>query len=93
MLEELRSIMDRVDEELLNTIARRMALAEKIGEYKYQNNVTIFQIKRWREILQTRSAVGASLGLDEEFVKALMQLIHKESIHVQSELVNKIRTH
>lgn len=86
-LEELRSIMDGIDEELLKVIARRMAIAEKIGEYKRDNNVTILQIKRWRDILETRTAKGTSLGLDEEFVKALMQLIHKESIHVQTGLV------
>jgi chorismate mutase len=88
-LEELRSIMDSIDEEILRVIARRMAIAEKIGEYKYQNHVTILQIKRWKEILATRTAIGNSVGLDEEFVKALMQLIHKESIHVQTELVRK----
>lgn len=89
-LEELRSIMDSIDEEMLKVIARRMAIAEKIGEYKHQNHVTILQIKRWKEILTTRTAIGNGLGLDEEFVKALMQLIHKESIHVQTGLVKKL---
>lgn len=86
-LEELRSIMDGVDEEILRVVARRMAISEKIGEYKRDNNVTILQIKRWRDIVQTRTAKGKELGLDEEFVKSLMQLIHKESINVQTELV------
>ncbi len=89
-LEELRSIMDGIDEEILKVVARRMAIAEKIGEYKRDNNVTILQIKRWRNIVETRTAKGNALGLNEEFVKALMQLIHKESIHVQTEVSKRV---
>lgn len=89
-LEELRSIMDGIDEEILKVVARRMAIAEKIGEYKRDNNVTILQIKRWREILETRTAKGKAMGLNEEFIQALMQLIHKESIHVQTEIGKRV---
>lgn len=89
-LDELRSIIDGIDAELLKVLARRMAIVEKIGEYKHENHVTVLQIKRWKEILRTRTDLAHSLNLDEDFVKAILNLIHKESIHLQTELMKKI---
>ena len=66
-----------------------MALSEKIGQYKLDNNVTILQIKRWEEIKKTRMEHGANEGLNNEFVKNLLQLIHKESIRQQTDVMNK----
>jgi len=63
-----------------------MSIIEKIGRYKYENNVAIFQLERWAEILKTRKAKGYKLGLSDEFIKAIFELIHSESIRIQTEL-------
>ena len=87
-LQQLRSMIDEIDEEMLRTLNRRMEVIEKIGEYKRDNNVTILQIERWLEILNTRTALARSLGLSEEFITRLCQLLHKESIRKQTEIMN-----
>jgi chorismate mutase len=46
-LESLRTMIDELDEEIIQKMASRMKIAEKIGEYKKENNVTILQVKRW----------------------------------------------
>ena len=66
-----------------------MEIAEKIGEYKRENNVTILQVTRWDEIVQKRINMGSVMGLGEEFLKQLLQLIHKESIRRQTEVMNR----
>lgn len=63
-----------------------MRLVGEIGEYKRNRNVTIFQLRRWESILQSRIECGKKLGLDEEHVKSLLQLVHKESIKKQAKL-------
>ncbi|MBL4625354.1 MAG: bifunctional 3-deoxy-7-phosphoheptulonate synthase/chorismate mutase type II [Flavobacteriales bacterium] len=85
----LRKIIDEIDETLIQTFADRMELAEKIGEYKLENKVTILQIKRWEEVKKTRMELSDSMGLNKEFTKAMLQLIHKESIRKQTDVMNK----
>ncbi len=91
-LEQLRSVVDDIDLELLSTLSKRMEIIEKIGEYKRDHNITILQIERWVEILRTRTLSGESLGLNDKFVKALLDLLHKESIRRQTEIMNSKTT-
>lgn len=82
-LEHLRSQIDRVDEELLATLKRRIQIVEEIGEVKNENQVTIFQMKRWFSILENRKELALKLNLDPQIVHELFQAIHKYSIDVQ----------
>ena len=88
-LEMLREMIDEVDEVLLNKLAERMAIVEQIGDYKRENDVTILQIERWEEIMRTRLLDGDNLDLNPEFLKRLLQLIHKESIRKQTDVMNQ----
>ena len=87
-LEEIRKIIDRIDRELLEQFAKRMDLVDQIGEYKFDNKVTIFQLSRWKNILATRTNYAKKLELSEEFIKKLLQLIHRESIKRQTAIMN-----
>jgi chorismate mutase len=70
-------------------LAKRMEVIEKIGAYKKENNITIFQLRRWEQIIKTRNKFGESLGLDKNFIKKILQIIHKESIINQDKIINK----
>lgn len=87
-LEELRSKIDFLDEQIIEKISSRMAIAKKIGEYKKENNMTILQLERWKKIIHDRSTMGKSTGLSEEFVLEMLKLIHQESIRIQTETMN-----
>lgn len=84
-LQLLRNSIDSIDDELVQLFAKRIDFSKKIGKYKQENNVTILQIRRWKKTLKTQIKNGSALGLNEEFVKAIYQLIHDESISVQSQ--------
>lgn len=88
-LEELRSEIDKIDENLLEILAHRFEMIEKIGTYKRENNVAILQLERFMEILKTRSEIGEKLKLNEEFVKQLFDHIHQESIQKQTEILSQ----
>jgi chorismate mutase len=87
-LDQLREAINKVDDELLHTLANRMQIAEKIGEYKKQNNVTILQTTRWEELLNERMNMGTMMGLSEDFIRTLYVLIHEESIRKQTAIMN-----
>ncbi len=84
-LELLRDQIDQVDNEWIEWMAKRMALAKKIGEYKAKNNVTVLQVNRWQSILDRNIKAGMSMGLSEKFLKELLNSIHDESIRKQTD--------
>lgn len=88
-LEQLRVVIDELDEELINKFASRMDIIEKIGEYKSQNNVTILQLERWEKILANRTFLAEKVGLSDDFIKKMLELIHQESIRIQTKVMNK----
>lgn len=88
-LEHLRHEIDEIDEELLNLLSARMQLAERIGEYKKRNNISILQAARWSEILERAVAKGKAKGLSEEFVSVMLKAVHQESINHQEKVMNR----
>lgn len=87
-LEELRKEIDKIDWALLDILTRRMNIVDEIGDYKKENGITILQIKRWRNIIHNRLEIGKKMGLKEEFLLGLLELIHKESIQRQVDIMN-----
>ena len=83
-IEELRSQIDMLDDNILALLSARMSVVEKIGQSKKYNNITILQPRRWEEILEKVSASAIEKGLDKEFVAELYKLIHQASIDRQS---------
>ncbi len=51
-LEDLRFKIDKYDNELLDILQKRMEVAESIGTYKKQTNMTILQPNRWEEVVE-----------------------------------------
>jgi len=88
-LDELREKIDNVDRELIEILAQRMAIVEKIGEYKKQTNVTTFQVKRWDDIMKNRGEQAKKMNLSEAYVIELFKVIHEESIRKQTEIMTK----
>lgn len=88
VLGTLRREIDQLDEEIVQKLAARMKIAEKIGRYKRENSVTILQVDRWEEIVRSRLAAGRAMGVDTGFLRDLLTLIHHESIQVQTRVMN-----
>lgn len=88
-LSQFRNMINEVDDELLNVLKKRMSIIEKIGEYKKEQGITIFQLERWQEILLTRSQWGEKLGMSRAHIEKICQLLHEESIRIQTEVMNK----
>ncbi|WP_423129707.1 chorismate mutase [Gaoshiqia sp. Z1-71] len=88
-LELLRGRIDALDAELLEVLASRMNIARQIGQYKKENNVTALQISRWTELMNNRLALGEKLNLNRTFVQILFQLIHEDSVRMQTEIMDE----
>src|SRR5687768_17163589 len=87
-LEKLREQINHLDDELIQLLGQRMKIADKIGEYKKNNNVTILQTSRWNQILERAFAKGDALGLSKEFITKYFDAVHMESINHQNKIMN-----
>lgn len=82
-LTELRRQIDKCDDELLELLARRMRIAQEIGQYKKEHAMPILQTQRYDEILARRAAEAEQLGMDREFMRTVLQAVHEESVRQQ----------
>ena len=86
-LDEMRAQIDRLDSSLIHLLAERMAVSSKIGAYKKAHNLTIVQARRYDEILKRNFEHGTSHGMTPQFIKAIFEAIHEESIRRQAEIM------
>ncbi len=86
-LDRLRKEIDMIDDEIMNILASRMKIAREIGAYKKDNNMTILQSERWKEVLQKFVERGSQNGLGEEFITKVIKSIHDESIEQQERVM------
>ena len=87
-LASLREKIDNIDREILEVLAARMSVVEKLGEYKRDNNVAVLQLDRWKQLHNDRANQAKGLALYPEFVEELFKLVHLESIRKQTEVMN-----
>jgi chorismate mutase len=87
-LSNLRAQIDIIDNQLIETLGKRMKVSDGIGELKKQKNVAVLQTNRWNAILGNMILEGEQKGLSEEFVLRMFKAIHQESINHQEKIIN-----
>jgi chorismate mutase-like protein len=87
-LDSLRVKIDALDLEILELLAKRVELVLKVGDYKRQNSLPVYDPERERSLLK-RLSEAARAPLDAEtVVNVFMRLIDEcrriEQHHVQA---------
>ncbi len=82
----LRKQIDRLDDELLELLAKRMRVARDIGRYKKEHNMPVLQPGRYNDLMQKRVDAAVQLDLNADFIKNVLASIHEESVRQQIEL-------
>lgn len=76
-IEEYRREIDRIDRELLDLFLRRMQLSEKIGAYKKEKGLPVFDAQREADVLRSRMQAVEQDSLRQsaqDFFVSLMEL-------------------
>ena len=82
----LRAEIDELDEALLETVARRMEVSQRIGTWKKAHGVSPLQPERYQQLLERLKAKGEGrkgTALPAEFVEQLWNSIHEQSLREQ----------
>ena len=79
----LRAEIDEIDNRLWATISERMDVSRRIGEWKKTQGLKPLQPGRYQEIVENIQRKGEQLGLPQEFMLQIWDLIHTESLRRQ----------
>jgi chorismate mutase len=79
----LRAEIDELDEQLWDTIAARMDVSKRIGEWKKAHGVAPLQPERVKVIGERLKVTGERLHLSEDFIQKMWDIIHEESLKQQ----------
>ena len=82
-----RNQIDILDSQIIDLLNDRKNIVEEIGHFKNKNKLTIFQIERWFDILKNRKENAKNLGIDEQMIAELFELVHKYSILTQTKIM------
>ncbi|MCL2511072.1 MAG: bifunctional 3-deoxy-7-phosphoheptulonate synthase/chorismate mutase type II [Bacteroidales bacterium] len=80
---KIRTQIDEADFEIIKHLAHRMELVREIGNVKRRSGMTILQMERWKDVVETRLALGDTAGLERDFLLKILQTIHEEALRVQ----------
>lgn len=87
----LRQQIDRIDDELLELLSKRMRISEEIGQYKKEHSMPVIQADRYNALMEQRVKAGESMGMSADFIRTILAAIHEESVNKQLEIVNRLR--
>lgn len=86
-LDDLRDKIDRIDNDLLESLQERMKVVDLIGKAKIEANITALQLHRMDELMEKRMSVAEGLGLNPVYIKELYNIIHEHSVKIQTEMM------
>lgn len=88
-LDAWRTELDQLDENILGLLSKRMRIAEQIGYYKRDNNLSVLQTNRYQIMQQELKQKACNLGLDDKFIHKLFAQIHEESVRIQHKICDE----
>jgi methylmalonyl-CoA epimerase len=87
-LADMRAVLDQLDDELVEVIARRLELCRQIAHVKKDQGVPMMQDARVREVKRRTAARGASRGVEPRFLARLYDCIIDEACRIESEVLD-----
>lgn len=80
-LDELRDKIDRVDSQLIDLLAQRLALVAEVGEVKSAAGVPIYAPGREASMLAKRRQEAEEAGIGGELIEDILRRLMRESYH------------
>lgn len=88
-LDKLREKINQIDDALLDLLAKRMQVVQKIGKVKKRENLAVFQARRWDNAKKRLLQSGIAKDLSQPFLNYLLESIHTESLRLQSKIFHQ----
>lgn len=83
-LSVLREQIDALDSELVQILAKRSALTQKVGEFKSKTGLPIYVPSREAQLLESRKTQAKQAGLSESLIEDVLRRVMRESYQTQN---------
>ena len=81
----MRSEIDKIDKEIVESLGKRFAVTKQIGQVKIQYGFPLYQPEREKIVLKDRKNEAESLGIDPQFIDELFGIIFHQSRKIQEQ--------
>jgi chorismate mutase len=85
-LADWRNEIDEIDNQILQLLAKRIAVVKEVGKFKKNNNIPFFDPERKKKIIETKIKQAEKLGLPELFIRKIYEVIHDLGLAKEEEL-------
>jgi chorismate mutase len=82
-LEYWRKQIDKLDDDLLDILAKRLDIVREIGKAKRAQGIRLLDEKRWHEVLESKLSKAELLNLPKDLIETLYEHIHKHSLEIE----------
>lgn len=82
-LQNLRMIIDKLDELIIQSVARRMVVSRTVGAVKKQYGLKVKDSKREKELKKIHQSLAKKNGITYKTLRKIFDLIMKESKRIQ----------
>jgi methylmalonyl-CoA/ethylmalonyl-CoA epimerase len=90
---ELRTAIDQADRDLLAVLARRFELCNEVAAVKGEAQSQVLQPARVQEVLRTRAAWAAEVGVEPEFAELIFRSLLSETHRIEAVHLRADRDH
>lgn len=88
-LVQMRGDISTIDRQIIALLGDRMRIIQKIAAVKKDKDISVYQEKRWQELVEQHIRSGELEGLNINFITKIFENIHLESIDKQIGVVYK----
>lgn len=82
-LNKFRNQIDKIDNNIIILLKKRLDIVKKVGEYKHKHNLKIVDKTREKELLVAKKVIAKKLNVNEKYIDDLFKRIIKESYKVE----------
>lgn len=87
-MEDLRSSIDRIDEEIVALLQQRFKITKKVGEHKAQNGIPAIDKNREEEQFKRAEQLAEEYELDPEMIKKILRIIIDKVVEDHTAIAN-----
>lgn len=88
-LSQIRQQLDELDKQIIQTIAKRMALIPEVAKWKKENNVQRYQPDREKKIIKSKRELAKKLGVNPDLAEDLIKRIIEDSHRIEKEILGE----
>ena len=75
-LDDFRKQIDKIDNQIVDLLAKRMKVVKKVGQLKKKSNIPVLDKSRWQKVIKSKKG----------YIKKIYNIIHDHALEIEKSL-------